>query len=146
MAEKSGWMEKRQHERFLTALKVSYRIISTAEAQTILSQDSYRETTADRLPMISQVSPLYEAVTQDISLGGFCMVSEQAVPARTVVEVILTLTQTMTALKFMAEVVRTEPLSQGGSTLHRLGLKTLAIHKEDMTRMEQYLADKMGNP
>src|SRR5208282_80568 len=78
MAEKSGWMEKREHERFLAALKVSYRIISTAEAQTILSQDSYRETTADRLPMISQVSPLYEAVTQDISLGGFCMVSEQA--------------------------------------------------------------------
>jgi len=70
MAEKSGWMEKRQHERFLAALKVGYRIIPAAEAQTVLAQDSYRETTAARLPMISQASPLYEAVTQDISLGG----------------------------------------------------------------------------
>ena len=145
MAEKTGWMEKRRHQRVTANLKVGYRVIETGEAQTLLSQDSYRETTADQLPGLSRSSSLYDAVTQNISTGGFCMVSDRAMPAGSLVEVRLDLPDYQTALKFLAEVVRIEPWSEGGTVLHRLGLKTLAINKEDITRMERYLADKMKN-
>ncbi|HET9869707.1 MAG TPA: hypothetical protein VFR02_04305, partial [bacterium] len=87
MTGKTGWVEKRQHERVVATIKVSYRVIESKQAQAILAQDSYRSTTADQLPGLSQVSPLYEAVTKDVSLGGLSILSEQPMPAGTVLEV-----------------------------------------------------------
>lgn len=143
MTGKTGWVEKRQHERVVATIKVSYRVIESKQAQAILAQDSYRSTTADQLPGLSQVSPLYEAVTKDVSLGGLSILSEQPMPAGTVLEVGLTLPNFQTTLKFLAEVVRAEALTEMGRALQRSGLKTLAINKEDVTRMEKYLIDKM---
>jgi c-di-GMP-binding flagellar brake protein YcgR len=143
MAGKTGWMEKRQHERVVATLKIGYRLIESKDAKKVLAEDSYRTTTADQLPGLAQVSPIYEAVTKDISAGGLCIVSEQQAPLGTVLEVSLTLPNYQTSLKFLAEVVRVDQLSEMGRTLQRWGVKTLAINKEDVTRMEAYLIEKM---
>ena len=143
MAGKTGWMEKRQHERVVATLKISYRLIESKDKKKLLTDESYRTTTADQLPGLSQVSPIYEAVTKDISTGGLCIVSEQEAPLGTVLEVSLQLPNYQTSLKFLAEVVRVDAMTEMGRTLQRWGVKTLAINKEDVTRMEAYLIEKM---
>jgi hypothetical protein len=142
MAGKTGWVEKRQHERVVATIKISYRIIESKDAKAVLSQDSYRSTTADQLPGLSQVSPLYDAVTRDVSVGGLSILSEQPIPKGTVVEVGLTLPNYKTTLKFLAEIVYVESITEMGRALQRSGVKTLAINKEDVTRMEEYLIEK----
>ncbi len=143
MAGKTGWVEKRQHERVVATIKISYRVIEEKYAKAVLSQESYRSTTAEQLPGLSQVSPIYEAVTKDISLGGLSVVSDQLLPKGTVVEVGLTLPNYQTTLKFLAEIVHAEPFTEMGRTLQRSGVRTLAINKEDVTRMEKFLIEKM---
>jgi hypothetical protein len=142
MAGKTGWVEKRRHERIVATVKISYRIIAPQDAKEMLSQDSYRSTTADQLPGLSQVSPLYEAVTQDVSVGGLSVLSEQPILQGTVVEVGLTLPNYKTVLKFLAEIVHVESVTEMGSSLQRSGVRTLAINKGDVTRMEEYLIEK----
>jgi hypothetical protein len=142
MAGKTGWVEKRHHERIVATVKISYRLIDSKDAQAMLSQDSYRSTTAEQLPGLSQVSPLYEAVTKDISVGGLSVLSEQPIPKGTVVEVGLTLPNYKTVLKFLAEIVYVESITEGGRALQRSGVRTLAINKGDVTRMEEYLIEK----
>ncbi|HVM31985.1 MAG TPA: PilZ domain-containing protein, partial [bacterium] len=97
----------------------------------------------EQLPGLSQVSPLYEAVTKDISLGGLSVVSDQMLPRGTVVEIGLTLPNYQTTLNFLAEIVHAEPFTEMGRSMQRSGVKTLAINKEDVTRMEKYLIEKM---
>ena len=143
MAGRTGWMEKRQHERVVATLKIGYRLIESKDKKKLLTDESYRTTTADQLPGLSQVSPIYEAVTKDISAGGLCIVSEQEAPLGTVLEVSLQLPNYQTSLKFLAEVVRVDAMTEMGRTLQRWGVKTLAINKEDVTRMEAYLIEKM---
>jgi hypothetical protein len=46
-------------------------------------------------------------------------------------------------LKFLAEIVHAEPFTEMGRTLQRSGVRTLAINKEDVTRMEKFLIEKM---
>jgi len=134
MKGKTGWVEKRQHERVVATIKVGYRVIDPQQARSLLSQE---------LPGLSQVSPLYEAVTKDISLGGLSVVSDQMLPRGTVVEIGLTLPNYQTTLNFLAEIVHAEPFTEMGRSMQRSGVKTLAINKEDVTRMEKYLIEKM---
>jgi len=143
MAGKTGWVEKRRHERIVATMKVSYRLIESQDAKKILSEDSYRGTTVDQLPGLAQISPIYEAVTSDISVGGLSLVSEQPLPEGTVMEVSLQLPNYQTSLKFLAEIARVEAFHEQGRPLQRSGVKTLAINKEDVTRMEKYLVEKM---
>ncbi|MGH7740062.1 MAG: PilZ domain-containing protein [bacterium] len=143
MSGKTGWVEKRQQERIVTTMKVGYRIIESHKAKDLLAQNSYRNTTTDQLAGLSQVSPLYEAVTKDISLGGLSIVSDQPISVGSVVEVGLSLPNYQMTLKFLAEIVRTEPFVEMGRSMQRSGVKTLAINQEDVTRMEQYLIEKM---
>lgn len=139
---KTGWVEKRQHERVLATLKVEFRMIDSELAKKLLAHDHYRQTTAEHLPELSLKSPLYKAVTKDVSLGGLLLVSQQALAVGTQVEVSLHLPNYKTSLNFLAQITRVETTVEMGRNLYHAGMKTLAIHKGDVDRIGKYLLDQ----
>lgn len=142
---KSGWAEKRQHERIVATLKMDYRVMMGPEAQKLLTQEQYRQTTLDHLPELSQRSSLYNAVTKDISLGGLSLVSQQPLAPGSVLEVSLHLPNYKTVLKFLAEIRHVSTTQEMGRTLFHAGIRTLAIHKGDVEKIGDYLLKQKNN-
>jgi hypothetical protein len=139
MDDKSGWVEKRQHERIVATLKVNFHVIRSDEAKKLLENDRYRNTTAEQLPELSLKSNLYKAVTKDISLGGLALVSQEVLSRGMLLEVNLQLPSYKTSLKFLAEVMHVETFEEMGKTLFTAGMKTMAISKDDVQRIADYL-------
>src|SRR6185295_5661392 len=139
MITKNGWMEKRQHERVVATLKIEYRMFVEGDAKKILKGASYKETTVDQLASLSKNSTLYHAVTRDISLGGMALIGEHPFPIGAVVEVGLHLPHYKTVLKFAAEIVRSDSFVEMQRTMHRAGLKILAINRADMDHITRFL-------
>jgi hypothetical protein len=139
MEAKSGWMEKRQHERVLATLKVNYLMINPEETKKLLKQERYRATTADHLPELSKNSPLYKAVTRDISICGLAMHTQHPLSKGSAVEVNMNLPNYPVTLKFLAEVRHVEKSVEMGRTIYSAGMRIMAISKEDVKRIEDYL-------
>jgi len=138
MGTKSGWVEKRQHERVLTSLKVEYRLIE-GNPKKILKHEHYSDTGLDQVLTLAAKSPVHQAVTKDISVGGMALVGEQGFPVGSIVEVGLQLPHYKTQLKFLAEVMRSESFVEMQRTFFRSGLKILAINKADIDHISRYL-------
>jgi len=139
MGDRSGWVEKRQHERILATLKMDYRVVGGPEVSKMLTQEPYRQTTSDHLPELAERSSLYRAVTKDISLGGLSLVSQQPLQAGMVLEVALHLPNFKTVLKFLAEIRHVSTTVEMGRNLFHAGIRTMAIHKGDVERIADYL-------
>lgn len=139
MEAKSGWMEKRKHERVLATLKVNYMMMNAEETKKLLKQDRYKSTMAEHLPELSQKSSLYKAVTRDISICGLAMVSQHPLPTGSTVEVDMSLPNYPVSLKFLAEVRHVEKTLEMGRNVFTAGMKIVAISKEDVKRIEEYL-------
>ena len=142
MKTKSGWVEKRRQEKVLATMKVDYRVIHSDEAKKLLANDRYRDTTADQLPELSQKSSLYKAVTKDISTGSLTLVSQQSLTNGTLMEVTIHLPNYHTSLKFIAEIMHAETSEEMGMTIFNAGMKILAISKEDVQHIANYLIDQ----
>jgi hypothetical protein len=142
MGPKSGWVEKRQHERVLATLKMEYQVVSGPEAQKLLGHENYKLTQKQHLPELSEKSSLYRAVTKDISLGGLSIVSQQPLQKGNLMEISLHLPNYKTKLKFLAEIMHVESTVEMGRTIFHAGIRTLAIHKGDVDRIGDYLIDQ----
>ncbi len=136
---KTGWMEKRQHERVVATLKVDYRTVDAKDSKKIQDHDHYKLTTVDHLPELSKKSPLHHAVTKDISMGGLALLGTEPFAMGALVEIGLHLPKYKTTLKFLAKVVRTESFVEMGRNIHRAGVQTLAINQSDLDRIQKYL-------
>lgn len=139
MDKRSGWAEKRQHERVVATLKMDYQVVSSAESQKLLDHGNYNQTTVDQLPQLSEKSSLYRAVTKDISMGGLALVTQNPLKAGMVLEVSLHLPSYNVSLKFLAEIRHVATTTEMGKTLYHAGIRTLAIHKGDVERIAEYL-------
>jgi hypothetical protein len=139
MEDKSGWVEKRQHERIVATLKVGFHVIRSDEAQKLLENDRYKNTTAEQLPELSRKSNLYKAVTKDISLGGLALVSQEPLSRGMLMEVNLQLPSYHTSLKFLAQVMHVETFEEMGRPLYTAGMKIMAISKDDVQHIADYL-------
>lgn len=142
MDKKSGWVEKRQHERVVATLKMDYRVVGGPDIQKLMANEQYRGTTVDHLPELSERSSLYKAVTKDISLGGLAVVSQQPLQKGTILEISLQLPNFKTVLKFLAEAMHVTTSVEMGKTLFHAGLRTMAIHKGDVDRIAEYLIEQ----
>jgi hypothetical protein len=141
MDKRSGWAEKREHERVVATLKMDYQIVSGPEAQKLMGQTNYSQTTVDQLPQLSEKSSLYRAVTKDISMGGLALVSQNPLKPGLILEVGLHLPNYKVDLKFLAEIRHVQTTVEMGKTLYHAGIRTLAIHKGDVERISNYLRD-----
>ncbi|HEY5039745.1 MAG TPA: PilZ domain-containing protein [bacterium] len=139
MEAKSGWMEKRKHERVVATLKVSFQMINPEVTKKLLKQENYRTTTAEHLPELSKKSQLYEAVTRDLSICGLAMHSQHPLPKGSVAEVHMDLPNFSVTLKFLAEVRHVEKTMEMGRAIYSAGMRIMAINKEDVKRIEDYL-------
>jgi hypothetical protein len=138
----SGWVEKRRHERVLATLKMEYQLVSGPQAQKLLDQENYKLTQTEHLPELSEKSPLYRAVTRDISLGGLSLVTQQPLVQGAILEISLHLPNYKTTLKFLARIMHVESSVEMGRTLFHAGIRTLAIHKGDVERIGDFLIDQ----
>jgi c-di-GMP-binding flagellar brake protein YcgR len=136
---KTGWMEKRQYERIVANLKVQYRMVEEKDAKKVLKHSSYKDSAVEHLPELAKKSHVYHAVTRDLSLGGLALVSDHPFPIGSVAEVGLQLPHYKTILKFLAEVVRSDSFTEMQRTLHRAGLRILAINRDDVDHIGRYL-------
>ena len=100
MSDKTGWVEKRQFERIVATLKVDYRLVDSKDSKKTLEHTHYKLTRAEHLPELSKKSPLYHAVTKDISLGGLSLLGQDPFEMGGVVEIGLHLPKYKTTLKF----------------------------------------------
>ena len=135
MGEKTGWIEKRQFERIVATLKVDYRLVESKA----LDHHHYKESKTEHVHEKAKKSPLYHAVTKDISMGGLALLSQYPFEMGGMVEISLHLPKYKSVLKFMAKVVRTESFIEMGRTVHRAGVQTLAINQADLDRIEKYI-------
>jgi hypothetical protein len=139
MGMKKGWVEKRQHERVVATVKVEYRLVDDKDSKKVLENVDYKNTTVEQMPALSHKSSLYHAVTKDISLGGLALLGDNEFPIGAVVEIGLHLPRYESVLKFLAKVVRTESFIEMGRTIHRAGVQTIAINRDDLNKIEKYI-------
>lgn len=133
-------MEKRQFERIEAIVKVTYCPIPKEELVKSLSDPAYRESSMDHLPDLSKKSATVHAVTRDISMGGMCLVGQNAFPEDSALQIHLHLPGYPAPLTLLAEVVRvmSESAGSSGSTF-RAGIKILAINRQDVVRLDKFL-------
>jgi len=136
MGEKTGWIEKRQFERIVATLKIDYRRMDSMKA---LEHDHYKKSKTEHISEKAHRSPLYHAVTKDISMGGLSILGQEPFNVGDLVEISLHLPKYKSVLKFMSQVRRTESFIELGRTIHRAGLQTLAINQADLDRIEKYI-------
>lgn len=133
-------MEKRQFERIDATIKVTYCLVPKAELVQILSDPSYRESSADHLPELSKKSVTLHAMTRDISMGGMSLVGEHAFPADSALQIHLYLPGYPAPITLIAEVVRTQSENSASSgATHRAGIKILAVNRKDVVHLDKYL-------
>ena len=146
MTKKSGWVEKRQHERILATLKMEFQVVGGPAVQKLLNHEHYASTTVNHLPELAERSSLYRAVTRDVSLGGLALVSQQALHKGSILEVSLHLPNFKSVLKFLAEIMHVSTTEEMGKTLFHAGVRTLAINKEDVNKIAEYLIEQKKAP
>ena len=130
MSDSKDPSEQRKFERVPAKLTISYQLLeeggpSAAPFSAVeLSPASLR---------------IHEAITKDISVGGFALVGERPFPVGGKVEVTFHLPWFKEGLKLMAEVVRTEPFTESQRTLHRGGIRILFIDPEALGYIEKHI-------
>ncbi len=134
-----GYIERRQFEKLMASVKVSYQVIRKEDLVQVLHHAAYRSSTAADLPDLARKSTVFHAVTRDLTPTGMCISTSDAVSSGTAVTIELTLPSTPTPVTLLAEVDDVER-SEGikGPSWHA-SLKILAINREDVTRIEKHL-------
>lgn len=138
MAIKTGWIEKRTHERIAATLRVSYRVVPKGDVASLLSGPDYRDTTVERLPDLAKTSRVVKAVTRDLTVRGLALAGPEPFVEGDAVAVFLYLPDAPTPVTLVAEVVHAEEAG-GGEASYRAGLRMMAINREDVVRLEKYL-------
>jgi hypothetical protein len=142
MTIQKGRMEQRKHERVASTLQVSYRVLEADDAGQVLDHPHYNQTKTEHLPELSRKFHVYHAVTKDISEGGLSLMEDQPFAPGTHVEIFLKLPQFNRPITLLAEVVRAGSFLETGVTMYNAGVKLLAINREDMTHLNNYLLEQ----
>jgi hypothetical protein len=134
-----GYMERREFERLMASVKISYQVVEKADLVNALRNAAYRSSTAADLPDLARRSTVFHAVTRDLTPTGMCIVTREAISSGTAVTIQLTLQSTPTPVTLLAEVDDVQK-SDGlkGASWHAT-LKILAINREDVVRIEKHL-------
>jgi hypothetical protein len=134
-----GWMEKRQQDRISATANVTYRILDPGEKEQVLSFPRYSATTIIQLPQLAKKIHSYNAVMKDISEGGLCITGEQKFTVGDWLEISILPPKYDTPVMMLAEVKWVRSLSQSNKELNTAGVSTLALDKESMDHLNQFL-------
>ncbi len=141
-----GILEQRKHERIVATMQIKYYIVEKEYAEKLARESAYKDTRVEHLRDLPMPRTMLSGVTENISVGGLALVTEQPIALGTCVVVDLTIPNLPLPLRALAEVVRSE--SDSGQVVdktirsYRSGLKIVAINKDDMKRIENYIIEQ----
>jgi hypothetical protein len=146
MAPIRGTIEQRQYERVVSQLQIKYYVVDEAYAVQLQGEAAYKDTTLEKLAQSPRPASVLTGMTENISQGGLSLVSEQPLAIGTKVVCDITVPNLPRPMRALAEVVRSD--SKDGrivdrtQTIYKAGLKILAINKDDLTRIENYIIEE----
>lgn len=141
-----GTIEQRKFERIVSQLHIKYYVIDGAYAEQLRTEAAYKDTTLDKLTASMRPSTALSGVTDNISQGGLALVSEQPLAIGTMVVCDITVPNLPRPMRVLAEVARSD--SKDGRVIDRTmsiyksGLKIIAVNKDDLTRIENYIINQ----
>lgn len=139
MANESGFIEKRTAERVSAKIQVRFEPIDEEVAEKLIQQRGYRDLTQ---PMPANTRPLKDVmtvVTENISVGGLKLAGDRPFEEGKTLSIELLIPQMPLPIKALAMVVHCDP-DRNGEGKHTAGVRFLAINKEDVARVERYVA------
>jgi hypothetical protein len=146
MAPIRGTIEQRQFERVVSQLQIKYYVVDEAYAAQLQTEAAYKDTSLAQLAESKRPLTVLSGMTENISQGGLSLVSEQPLAIGTKVVCDITMPNMPRPLRALAEVVRSD--SKDGRivdrtvSIYKAGLKIMAINKDDLTRIENYIIEE----
>lgn len=141
-----GTIEQRKFERIVSQLQIKFYVVDNAYAEQLQTEAAYKDTTLDKLTGSARPTTMLSGVTENISQGGLALVSEQPLAIGTMVVCDVTVPNLPRPLRVLAEVVRSD--SKDGRivdktmSIYKSGLKIIAVNKDDLTRIENYIIEE----
>jgi c-di-GMP-binding flagellar brake protein YcgR len=141
-----GTIEQRTFERLVATLQIKYYVVDDKYAEQLKTEAAYKDTTMEQLMSVQRPSTVLAGVTENISMGGLSLVSDVPMAMGTHVVCDITMPNLPRPLRALAEVVRTD--SKDGRIVdktaqtYKVGLKIIAINKDDLTRIENYIIEE----
>lgn len=141
-----GTIEQRKFERIISTLQIKYYIVEKEYADKLKEDSAYKDSTLEKLSKIERPNTPLIGMTENISQGGLELITEQPVSLGTHVLCDITLPKFSQPLRALTEVVRTD--SREGRVIdrtlstYRAGLKIIAINKDDLKRIENYIIEE----
>lgn len=141
-----GTIEQRKFERIVSQLQIKYYVVDNAYAAQLKTEAAYKDTTLEKLAVLQRPTTVLTGVTENISQGGLSLVSEQPLALGTFVVCDITMANLPRPMRALAEVVRSDSndgrIVDRTQTVYKAGLKILAINKDDLTRIENYIIEE----
>jgi c-di-GMP-binding flagellar brake protein YcgR len=141
-----GTIEQRQFERITSTLQIKYYIIENDYADKLQQDAAYKDTTLESLAKMDRPNTPLQGVTDNISTGGLALVTDTPISMGTKVVCDITMPNLPRPLRALAEVVRSD--SKEGRVVdrtistYRSGLRIIAINKDDLKRIENYIIEE----
>jgi hypothetical protein len=134
-----GSIERRQFERVTGNFKVHFQKIEGPEADALISDNKYKDITAPLPKKAVGVRDVMTVVAENISVGGMLLVADQPFHEGDALSVELELGGVPMPVKSIAVVVRA-PQSRNAKGKYEAGVRFLAINREDVTHVENFIA------
>jgi c-di-GMP-binding flagellar brake protein YcgR len=133
-------------ERISATMQIKFYVVDEAYAEKLRTEAAYKDTHVDALGQLRAPSTALTGVTENISTGGLALVTESPMAVGTKVVVDITMPSLPRPLRALAQVVTSD--SESGAVVdrtvstYRCGLKLIAINKDDMKRIENYIIEQ----
>ena len=141
-----GSIEQRQFERITSTLQIKYYIIEKDYSDQLQADAAYKDTTLAALGKADRLNTPLQGVTDNISSGGLALVTDAPVALGTHVVCDITMPNLPRPLRALAEVVRSDAkegrVVDRTMSTYRSGLKIIAINKDDLKRIENYIIEE----
>lgn len=135
----SGYLEKRQFERVTAQIKVRYHELDEAQADQMIKANIYKDITHPGTEKPKAFKDVMTVVTENISVGGLKLVADKPFTEGRTLSVEMDLPGVPMAIKAIAVVVRAMPVAEVSGKFTG-GLRFMAINKEDVAKVERYIA------
>lgn len=135
MSLKSGWIEKRWHERKAASWEVTYQVIGSEEAAVLCRE--YRTSTQSFSQREGQADS--HAIVHDLSVNGLAVIGPQSLASGTKLLLYVHHPSHLSSLVVVAEVVHSVAQSREAGSFYRSGMKILGVDENSFHRVLQVL-------
>jgi hypothetical protein len=127
-------------------LQIKYYVVDSVYAAKLKAEPAYKDSSLEKLAAQERPATMFSGVTENIAQDGLSLVVDQPMVIGTPLVLDITVPKTPRPLRALAEVVSTD--SKDGRivdrtvTTYKVGLKIIAINKDDLTRIENYMIEE----